>query len=109
MARTLLTRNKLGGSYTAVGLVTTPTASDVSNGNNFFAAGGEILLVRNSGATARLLTIYSVPDGEGRTGDMVESILAGETRAYEDNVIDILIENLERLWKGDQVLRNQVL
>ena len=33
---------------------------------------------------------------------------AGETRAYEDNVIDILIENLERLWKGDQVLRNQV-
>jgi D-2-hydroxyacid dehydrogenase (NADP+) len=34
---------------------------------------------------------------------------AGETRAYEDNVIDILVENLERLWKGDQVLRNQVL
>src|SRR5471030_3334095 len=33
---------------------------------------------------------------------------AGETRAYEDNVVDILIENLERLWKGDQVLRNQV-
>src|SRR5471032_716108 len=34
---------------------------------------------------------------------------AGETRAYEDNVVDILVENLERLWKGDQVLRNQVL
>src|SRR6187551_1774592 len=34
---------------------------------------------------------------------------AGETRAYEDNVIDILVENLDRLWKGDQVLRNQVL
>lgn len=34
---------------------------------------------------------------------------AGETRAYEDNVIDILIENLERLWKGDQVLVNQVV
>jgi phosphoglycerate dehydrogenase-like enzyme len=34
---------------------------------------------------------------------------AGETRAYEDNVIDILVENLERLGKGDQVLRNQVL
>jgi D-2-hydroxyacid dehydrogenase (NADP+) len=34
---------------------------------------------------------------------------AGETRAYEDNVLDILIQNLERLWKGDQVLRNQVL
>jgi D-2-hydroxyacid dehydrogenase (NADP+) len=34
---------------------------------------------------------------------------AGETRAYEDNVIDILIENLERLWRGDKDLRNQVL
>ncbi len=34
---------------------------------------------------------------------------AGETRAYEDNVIDILIENLGRLWKGEAALRNQVL
>ena len=33
----------------------------------------------------------------------------GETRAYEDNVIDILIENLDRLWRGDKTLRNQVL
>ncbi len=34
---------------------------------------------------------------------------AGETRAYEDNVIDILLENLGRLWKGEKALRNQVL
>jgi D-2-hydroxyacid dehydrogenase (NADP+) len=34
---------------------------------------------------------------------------AGETRAYEDNVIDILLENLEHLWRGDKTLRNQVL
>ena len=34
---------------------------------------------------------------------------AGETRAYEDNVIDILLENLDRLWKGEKTLRNQVL
>ena len=34
---------------------------------------------------------------------------AGETRAYEDNVIDILLENLGRLWKGEKTLRNQVL
>jgi len=34
---------------------------------------------------------------------------AGETRAYEDNVLDILIENLGRLWKGEAALRNQVL
>jgi phosphoglycerate dehydrogenase-like enzyme len=34
---------------------------------------------------------------------------AGETRRYEDNVLDILIENLERLWRGEAALRNQVV
>jgi len=32
---------------------------------------------------------------------------AGETRRYEDKVIDLLLENLERLWRGETVLRNQ--
>jgi D-2-hydroxyacid dehydrogenase (NADP+) len=32
---------------------------------------------------------------------------AGETRRYEDNVIDLLLENLERLWRGETALRNQ--
>jgi phosphoglycerate dehydrogenase-like enzyme len=34
---------------------------------------------------------------------------AGETRRYEDNVLDILQENLERLWRGETSLRNQIL
>jgi D-2-hydroxyacid dehydrogenase (NADP+) len=34
---------------------------------------------------------------------------AGETRRYEENVIDILLENLERLWRGEAELRNQVV
>jgi phosphoglycerate dehydrogenase-like enzyme len=34
---------------------------------------------------------------------------AGETRRYEDNVIDILLENLDRLWRGETSLRNQVI
>jgi phosphoglycerate dehydrogenase-like enzyme len=34
---------------------------------------------------------------------------AGETRRYEDNVIEILRDNLERLWRGEQELRNQVI
>ena len=32
---------------------------------------------------------------------------AGETRRYEDNVIDLLIDNLERIRRGESVLRNQ--
>jgi phosphoglycerate dehydrogenase-like enzyme len=34
---------------------------------------------------------------------------AGETRRYEDNVIEILRDNLERLWRGEAQLRNQVV
>ncbi|HEY1258770.1 MAG TPA: D-2-hydroxyacid dehydrogenase [Stellaceae bacterium] len=34
---------------------------------------------------------------------------AGETQRYEDNVIDILRDNLGRLWRGEQELRNQVV
>ncbi|HEX2152333.1 MAG TPA: D-2-hydroxyacid dehydrogenase [Stellaceae bacterium] len=34
---------------------------------------------------------------------------AGETRRYEDNVIEILRENLDRLWRGETELRNQIV
>jgi phosphoglycerate dehydrogenase-like enzyme len=34
---------------------------------------------------------------------------AGETRRYEDNVIEVLRDNLERFWRGEQQLRNQVV
>ena len=34
---------------------------------------------------------------------------AGETRRYEDNVIDLLLENLDRLWRGESELKNQVV
>lgn len=33
----------------------------------------------------------------------------GETRKYEANVIEILMENLERLWRGETALLNQVV
>ena len=34
---------------------------------------------------------------------------AGETQGYEDAVIDILLDNLQRLWRGETVLRNQIV
>jgi phosphoglycerate dehydrogenase-like enzyme len=33
---------------------------------------------------------------------------AGETQKYEENVIDILLENLDRLWRGEPRLFNQI-
>jgi len=34
---------------------------------------------------------------------------AGETQRYEDAVIDILLDNLERMWRGEEPLRNQAI
>ncbi len=34
---------------------------------------------------------------------------AGETRKYEDNVLDILVDNLSRLWRGEPSLRNEIV
>jgi|SRR5262245_5199946 len=34
---------------------------------------------------------------------------AGETRRYEDNVIDLLVENLDRIWRGETRLRNHIV
>jgi phosphoglycerate dehydrogenase-like enzyme len=34
---------------------------------------------------------------------------AGETRVYEERVIDILLENLDRMWRGETDLVNQIV
>jgi phosphoglycerate dehydrogenase-like enzyme len=34
---------------------------------------------------------------------------AGETRRYEDNVLDLLVENVGRLWRGESALVNGVV
>ena len=34
---------------------------------------------------------------------------AGETRHYEENIIALLLANLERLWRGETALENQVV
>jgi len=34
---------------------------------------------------------------------------AGETRKYEDNVLDILVDNLNHLWRGESSLRNEIV
>jgi D-2-hydroxyacid dehydrogenase (NADP+) len=34
---------------------------------------------------------------------------AGETQRYEANVVDLLLENLERLYRGETELRNQIV
>ena len=42
-------------------------------------------------------------------GAFITPHTAGETRRYEDNVLDILMENLSRQWRGEATLLNQVV
>ena len=65
-------------------------------------------------AGAALDTTMEEPLGEGSPlWDMkqvsITPHLGGETHRYEPNVLDILTENLERLWRGKKALRNQVV
>jgi D-2-hydroxyacid dehydrogenase (NADP+) len=45
----------------------------------------------------------------GMPNALITPHTAGETQAYEDRVIDLLLENLERLWRGEATLKNQVV
>ena len=68
----------------------------------------------NSGriAGAALDTVRDEPLPESSPLWTLQNVLitphsAGETRRYEDNVIDLLIDNLERMWRGEGALKNQ--
>ena len=45
----------------------------------------------------------------GMANVLITPHTAGETRKYEANVIEILMENLAHLWRGEGVLRNGVV
>ena len=45
----------------------------------------------------------------GLANAIVTPHTAGETRRYEDNVIDLLLDNLDRQWRAEPALRNQVV
>lgn len=45
----------------------------------------------------------------GMSNVLITPHTAGETRRYEDGVLDILLDNLDRLWRGETALRNQVV
>ncbi|MEZ4864788.1 MAG: D-2-hydroxyacid dehydrogenase [Caldilineaceae bacterium] len=43
------------------------------------------------------------------TNVLITPHTGGETRRYEENVLDILLENLQRLWRGESTLVNQIV
>ncbi len=69
-------------------------------GNRIWAAALDVTAEEPLPAASPLWTLPNV---------FITPHTAGETRAYEDNVLDILMENLDRLRRGEKTLRNQVL
>jgi D-2-hydroxyacid dehydrogenase (NADP+) len=45
----------------------------------------------------------------GLSNVLITPRAAGETQKYEDNVLDILVDNLNRLWRGELSLRNEIV
>jgi len=84
MARTDITPTQLAnfdGSAGANEFLAAGTASDATNGNAVVHTGREIILLTNTGPSARTMTVTSVADSKlGRTGNITTySVPAGET------------------------------
>lgn len=82
MARTTLAVLSLTGCFPPSSTDQTPAAADAVNGNDFALTGGEVIIVRNSGASGRTFTLESAPDAFNRLGNVTETIGAGKTRVY---------------------------
>jgi hypothetical protein len=82
MARTTLTKYTLAGGYDVSGVDFTWVAADFTSGNQFTSTGREVLLVKADGGAA-VVTVTSVADPLGRTGDVDSfSVSSGYWRAF---------------------------
>src|SRR5688500_7395357 len=84
MPRVTMTAVEALGPYATDGpnlpmVAATPGAG---NGQQVAFPGREIIIARNCGAVARQVTITSTADSRNRTGNIVDSLAAGETHFY---------------------------
>jgi len=83
MARQTLTKTTAPGNYSDSGVDVTLTTADTSNDDQFLASGSDLVIAVNTGASPATVTINSVADEYGRTGDVsAYSVGAGETAVF---------------------------
>lgn len=63
-------------AVTALSLNYVYTAADVANGNSFVSTGREIVLVQNTDSGGHHVSVVSVADAFGRTGDITAYAVA---------------------------------
>jgi len=69
--------------YAVVPASFTFVACDASNGNSFVNTGRQVLIAFNSDASAHSITVASVADSAGRTGDSTKNINAGAYYVFQ--------------------------
>ena len=79
MARTALTVQELGRNGEASTI--TWTSADATNDHEFQNTGREILMCRNENAATRDVTVVSVSDRFGRSGDVTKTVPAAAAGA----------------------------
>jgi len=79
MARTKVNPQTIPGAYNAAnGVEVTLAACDAVNGNYAYMSGGEMLMAKGTG----LLTVHSVADGLGRTGNLTKTLTGSEDAIF---------------------------
>lgn len=83
MARQTLTKSTAPGSYATAGVAVTMTAADTVNKEQFVSTGKELVIAHNTGGSPYTVTITSVADEYGRSGDITAySVAAGAIAAF---------------------------
>jgi hypothetical protein len=88
MARTRLTPAEVPKTHPGGEVVYTWTAADTSNQNDFLLTGRETLLIKNEDASSQDVTITSVADPYGRTGDLTVTVAASDEVALHFSARD---------------------
>ena len=78
MARTALTKSSATGHYGfSAGAALTMGAADATDFNNFQAGGNDLIILHNTGASTRAVSLYGAADPYGRTATVTFNITAG--------------------------------
>ncbi len=77
MARTALAVVAAPGTWSNAGAALALAAGDAVNGNEVVHSGPLLIVAFNSGAAPYNVTVHSVPDRYGRSGDIVQAVNAG--------------------------------
>ena len=74
--RVTLVKTVAPGAYAGAGIALTLADADSTDFNRFVASGKDLVIAFQAGVAERAVTIYSVADPYGRTGNLVDPLPA---------------------------------